>query len=189
MLTDSGKIWWARMAIKDTGPWVALAFSYIHISTGNSNLNSDFFHERLLREKFLVKIKYTSIFSHKGTLISIISWGWFPHRQGLSRFWWTDIHCVSRNIPCTSLPPSHISALTKGLPLSFLFHSSWDTRRSHDIRLMKSFILTHERFLHDISWSFATCSLSRFRELLNYSLVGKVCHARLVEAIMQRKSI
>merc|ERR1719150_1660206 len=30
MIADSR---WARMAIKDTGPWVALAFSYIHIST------------------------------------------------------------------------------------------------------------------------------------------------------------
>ena len=133
-----------------------------------------------------MKIKYTSIFSHKGTLISIISWGWFPHRQGLSRFWWTDIYGVSRNIPCTSLPPFTYISANKGSSLVFSFSFIHDEVMTDVLWKVSSF--THERFLHDINWSFATCSLHQFRELLNYSFVGKVCHARVVEAIMQRRA-
>ena len=125
MITDSGKIWWARMAIKDTGPWVALAFSYIHISTGNSNLKEYF------EISFWWKSNILPYFPTKAPWFQLYRGADFPTDRGCQDFD-RQTSTVSHEIFRVHLsPPSHISALTKGLPLSFLFHSfttkSWQT--------------------------------------------------------------
>ena len=166
------------MAIKDTGPWVALAFSYIHISTGNSNL------KEYLEISFWWKSNILPYFPTKAPWFQLYRGADFPTDRGCQDFD-GQTSTVSHEIFRVHLSPFTYISANKGSSLVFSFSFIHDEVMTDVLWKVSSY--THERFLPDIDWSFATCSLYEFRELLNYSFVGKVCHARVEEAKMQKK--
>ena len=103
---------WARMAMKNTRPWVTLAVTYIHISTGEEMLLSIF------RQIYFSGKWNGLLYSPTKAPWFQLLWpgGWFPLRQGCQDFdWHPPATVVSHEIfhvtPSSLL--TYISPLTK----------------------------------------------------------------------------